>query len=94
MHRVNILLMMLRIAKHLWIARAYPTENPGIARGISKYLSTTHQKMSRPTSITTDFYALITHRFTQTIHNPTHRSQSVIPDLYPQSTGLIIRTSN
>lgn len=94
MHSANIRLMILESTKHLWIARAYPREKSGQVRGTTKVLYTTHQVFDRLTSITTEFYALITHRFTHIIHNPTHRIQSVIPDLYPQSTGLIIRTLN
>lgn len=92
MHSANIRLMMLRQVKHLWIARVYPTDKSGKARSTTKFLSTTHQENKQSTSISTDFSALITHRFAHTIHNPTHHFQSVIPDLYPQSTGLIIRT--
>lgn len=94
MHKANIRLMTLEAVKHLWIARVYPTEKSGKGLGTTKLLSTTHREIDRSTSITTNLSALITHRFTQTIHNPTHRIQSVIPDLYPQSTGLIIRTLN
>jgi hypothetical protein len=94
MHKVNIRLMMLDATKHLWIARVYPTEKSRETRGTTKVLSTTHRENNRFTSITIEFYALITHRFTHIIHNPTHRIQSVIPDLSPQSTGLIIRTLN
>lgn len=94
MHKANIHLMMLSLVQHLWIARVYPTDKSGKARGTTKILSTTHQKNNQFTSINTDFSAPITHRFAHSIHNPTHHFQSVIPDLYPQSTGLIIRTSN
>lgn len=94
MHSANIRLMILEPAKHLWIDRVYPREKSGKVHGTTKVLSTTHQIFNRLTSITTNFYALITHRFTHIIHNPTHLIQSVIPDLYPQSTGLIIRTLN
>ena len=94
MHKVNIRLMILDGAKHLWTARVYPREKSGKARSTTNLLSTTHRQIHQSTSITTDFYSRITHRFTQTIHNPTHHFQSVISDLYPQSTGLIIRTLN
>lgn len=93
MYKANIHLMTLNIMKRMWIRGVYPMEVLGKVLGKTNILSTTHQKSLHATSITSDFFTRITHQFVQKIHNPTHDNQSVIHQLYPFSTGLIIRTA-
>jgi len=86
MHKANIHLMTLKSVKGMWISSVYPTDALGKASGISKLLSTTHQKTVASTSISILFYPFITHRFSHIIHNPTHALQSVTSRLYTFST--------
>lgn len=92
MYKANIHLMTLNIMKRMWIRGVYPMEALGKVLGITNILSTTHQDIALSPSISIRFFTQITHRFLHKIHNPTHANQSVIHQLYPLSTGLIIRT--